>query len=86
MSIRDQTRWPTQACTLASAAAGYTIESSRIVRELVREQAGTPQSTVWFDAGAKLPAVNSARSATAAWAPTEKRPFAAAPEIHVVCW
>ena len=47
--------------TLASAAAGFHIRSSRIVRELAREQGGTPEATVWFDNGAKLPAVNACR-------------------------
>jgi len=49
------------ASTLASAAAGYGIRSSRIVRELAREQGGTPEATVWFDRGAKLPAVSACR-------------------------
>ena len=47
--------------TIASAAMGYNIRSSRIIRELAREQGGTPEATVWFDGGAKLPAVNACR-------------------------
>jgi 2-methylcitrate dehydratase PrpD len=48
------------ASTLASAACGKEIVSTRIVRELARERGGTPQATVWFDAGAKLPAAETA--------------------------
>ncbi len=47
--------------TIASAAAGFNIRSSRIVRELAREQCGTPEASIWFDGGAKLPAVNACR-------------------------
>ena len=47
--------------TIASAAMGYNIRSSRIIRELAREQGGTPEASVWFDTGAKLPAVNACR-------------------------
>ena len=47
--------------TIASAAMGFNIRSSRIIRELAREQGGTPEATVWFDSGAKLPAVNACR-------------------------
>jgi 2-methylcitrate dehydratase PrpD len=49
------------ASTIASAAMGQAIRSARIVRELAKEQGGTPEATVWFD-GAKLPAVNAARA------------------------
>jgi 2-methylcitrate dehydratase PrpD len=49
------------ASTLASAAAGYAIPSSAIVRELAREQGGTAEATVWFDRGPKLPAVSAGR-------------------------
>ena len=37
--------------TIASAAMGFNIRSSRIIRELAREQGGTPEATVWFDSG-----------------------------------
>ena len=47
--------------TLASAAAGYGIASSEIVRALAREQGGTPESSIWFDAGPRVPAVNACR-------------------------
>src|ERR1043166_2472839 len=49
------------ASTLASAASGYDIASSRIIRELASEQAGTPESSIWFDSGPKIPAVNACR-------------------------
>ncbi len=49
------------ASTLASAAAGIDIRSSRIIRELAREQGGTPEASIWFDSGAKIPAVNACR-------------------------
>jgi 2-methylcitrate dehydratase PrpD len=49
------------ASTLASAACGKEIVSTRIVRELAREHGGAPQATVWFDAGAKLPAAETAQ-------------------------
>ena len=49
------------ASTLASAACGKEIVSTRIVRELARERGGTPQATVWYDAGAKLPAAEAAQ-------------------------
>jgi 2-methylcitrate dehydratase PrpD len=50
------------ASTLASAAAGCEISSSRIMRELARERAGTPEASIWFDAGSKLPAADVART------------------------
>jgi len=49
------------ASTLASAACGKEIVSTQIVRELARERGGTPQASVWFDAGAKLPAAETAQ-------------------------
>lgn len=48
------------ASTLASAAPGTLIGSSRIVRDLAKEQGGTPEATIWFD-GAKLPINEAAR-------------------------
>ncbi len=47
--------------TIASAAMGFDIRSSRITRELAREQGGTPESSIWFDGGAKIPAPNACR-------------------------
>jgi 2-methylcitrate dehydratase PrpD len=49
------------ASTLASAACGKEIVSSRIVRELARERGGAPQASLWFDAGPKLPAAETAQ-------------------------
>jgi 2-methylcitrate dehydratase PrpD len=49
------------ASTLASAACGKDIVSARIVRDLARERGGTPQSSLWFDAGPKLPAAEAAQ-------------------------
>lgn len=49
------------ASTLASAACGKEIVSTRIVRELARERGGSSQATVWFDAGPKLPAAETAQ-------------------------
>jgi 2-methylcitrate dehydratase PrpD len=49
------------ASTLASAACGKEIVSTRIVRELARERGGSPQSSVWYDAGPKLPAAETAQ-------------------------
>jgi len=35
------------ASTIASAAMGADIVSSRIIRELARERGGAPEATVW---------------------------------------
>ena len=48
------------ASTLASAAAGSTYSSSRIIRELAKEHGGKPEATIWFD-GAKVPMHEAAR-------------------------
>ncbi|MCG8546175.1 MAG: MmgE/PrpD family protein [Alphaproteobacteria bacterium] len=50
------------ASTLASAAAGRDIESAAIIRALAQERGGTPEASVWFDAGDKLPVVSAARA------------------------
>ena len=50
------------ASTIASAASGRDIESARAFRELARERGGTPQATLWFDAGPKLPVMDAARA------------------------
>ena len=47
--------------TIASAASGYAIASSGIIRALVKEQGGVPESSIWFDKGPKIPAVNASR-------------------------
>src|SRR5919109_125001 len=49
------------ASTIASAAMGADIVSSRIIRELARERAGAPEATVWFDGGGALPVADAAR-------------------------
>lgn len=49
------------ASTIASAAMGRDIDSSRVIRELAREHGGTGQASVWFDRGRKLPVVEAAR-------------------------
>ncbi len=48
------------ASTVASAAAGSTYPSARIIRDLAKEHGGKPEATVWFD-GAKLPMHEAAR-------------------------
>ena len=50
------------ASTIASAASGRDIESAAIIRALARERGGTPEASVWFDAGPKLPAIYAARA------------------------
>ena len=47
--------------TIASAASGYAITSSGIIRALAKEQGGSPESSIWFDDGPKIPAVNACR-------------------------
>jgi 2-methylcitrate dehydratase PrpD len=49
------------ASTFASAALGSTLSSSRVIRQLEVERAGTASSTVWFRQWERLPAVASAR-------------------------
>jgi 2-methylcitrate dehydratase PrpD len=49
------------ASTFASAAFGTTIASAQIIRDLAREQGGRPDSSIWFDTGAKLPVAQVAR-------------------------
>jgi 2-methylcitrate dehydratase PrpD len=49
------------ASTFASAACGREIVSARIVRELARERGGSPQASLWFDSGPKLPAAETAQ-------------------------
>src|SRR5438105_3661094 len=49
------------ASTIASAASGAEISSSEIIRTLARERGGTPEATIWFDAGPKLPVAAAAR-------------------------
>jgi 2-methylcitrate dehydratase PrpD len=49
------------ASTLASAAMGCEISSAGIIRTLARERGGTPDASVWFDAGPRLPIADVAQ-------------------------
>lgn len=49
------------ASTIASAAWGSGLTSAAIIRDLARESGGTPEASIWFDSGLKLPASNAAR-------------------------
>jgi 2-methylcitrate dehydratase PrpD len=49
------------ASTIASAAMGVDIVSSRIIRELAKERGGAEQATLWFDGGRRLPVADAAR-------------------------
>ena len=48
------------ASTLASAAAGSSIGSVKIVRDLAKDEGGKPEATLWFDR-VKLPVTAAAR-------------------------
>jgi 2-methylcitrate dehydratase PrpD len=48
------------ASTLASAAAGSTYSSARIIRDLAKEHGGKSEASLWFD-GAKVPMHEAAR-------------------------
>lgn len=50
------------ASTIASAAYGTRIQSAAIIRDLVREQGGRPDASLWFDAGPRLPVAEVARA------------------------
>ncbi len=49
------------ASTIASAAMGSGLESSAIIRALARERGGTPEASLWFDPGSKLPVTEAAQ-------------------------
>src|SRR5437870_2549926 len=49
------------ASTIASAAMGSGLESSRIVKDMASSLGGSPRASVWFDGGAKLPVVAAAQ-------------------------
>ena len=49
------------ASTIASAAMGVDIVSSRIIRDLAKERGGSEQATLWFDGGRRLPIADAAR-------------------------
>jgi 2-methylcitrate dehydratase PrpD len=68
-SLIQQTDLPTQAVdhaamliasTIASAACGKDLESSRIIRELAEERGGHADSAVWFT-GPRLPIADAAQ-------------------------
>jgi 2-methylcitrate dehydratase PrpD len=50
------------ASTIASAACGTAIQSAQIIGQLVREQCGRPDASLWFDMGPKLPVAEVARA------------------------
>ncbi len=47
--------------TVASAAWGSGIASSSIMRALAKERGGTPDASIWFDSGNKLPVASAAQ-------------------------
>jgi 2-methylcitrate dehydratase PrpD len=49
------------ASTIASAALGSGITSATIIRGLVRERGGTPEASIWFDVGPRLPVADAAQ-------------------------
>src|SRR5215468_9502432 len=49
------------ASTLASAALGSGLQSSRIIRDLARERGGRPDASLWFSQGPKLPMADVAQ-------------------------
>jgi 2-methylcitrate dehydratase PrpD len=49
------------ASTLASAALGSGLESSRIIRDLAHERGGRPDASLWFYSGPKLPVADAAQ-------------------------
>jgi 2-methylcitrate dehydratase PrpD len=49
------------ASTIASAAMGSGLESASIIRSLARERGGTPEASLWFDRGPKLPVTDAAQ-------------------------
>jgi 2-methylcitrate dehydratase PrpD len=49
------------ASTIASAALGSGIASATIIRALARECGGTPEASIWFDTGPRLPVADAAR-------------------------
>ncbi|MCC7080826.1 MAG: MmgE/PrpD family protein [Burkholderiales bacterium] len=49
------------ASTLASAALGSTLESTRIVRGLEVDRGGRPDATLWFGAAERVPIAAAAR-------------------------
>lgn len=50
------------ASTIASAACGTGLESTRIIRSLARDHGGRPDASLWFDTGARLPVADAAQA------------------------
>lgn len=50
------------ASSIASAAMGSEISSAQIVNSLIQEQGGTPEASIWFYAGPKVPIASAARA------------------------
>jgi 2-methylcitrate dehydratase PrpD len=49
------------ASTLASAAMGYGLRSTAIIRDLARERGGSPEASLWFGEGPRLPVGDAAQ-------------------------
>src|SRR5215475_5801137 len=49
------------ASTLASAALGSGLESSRVIRDLARERGGRPDASLWFSPKPKVPMADAAQ-------------------------
>src|SRR6516225_11258137 len=49
------------ASTLASAAFGTGLESAAIIRGLAQDRGGTPDASLWFHRGPKLPVADAAQ-------------------------
>jgi 2-methylcitrate dehydratase PrpD len=50
------------ASTIASAAFGSGIESTRFIRSLALDRGGRPDASLWFDAGTRLPVADAAQA------------------------
>lgn len=50
------------ASTVASAAMGKDIDSSRIIREMAQDRGGAPEASIWFESGPRLPVADVARA------------------------
>lgn len=50
------------ASTIASAAMGRDIGSANTFREMAKERGGKAEASIWFDTGARLPAMDVART------------------------
>jgi 2-methylcitrate dehydratase PrpD len=50
------------ASTIASAAMGRDIGSATAFREMAKERGGTPEASIWFETGTRLPVMDAART------------------------